>query len=128
MMQTLRQHGRSRSAGRSSFTLRPTNVGAPNRLVVIRALLARRGVETGVRAPRRRLEKAEAALLSVEALETRSTPSEHVPDGFTAVAHVDEGRYGDARGHWRLPTRSPQPSRQASARSKPSAMQVKAPA
>src|SRR5262245_23561363 len=41
MVQTLRQHGRSRSMGRSSFSLRPIKVGAPNRSVLIRALLAR---------------------------------------------------------------------------------------
>src|SRR5262249_48110021 len=106
--QMLRQHGRSRSMGRSSFTLRPINVGAPNRLMFIRALLARRGVEDGVRRLRRRLEKAEAVFLSIEALETRSTSGENVPDGFTAVVDVGEGRYGDARGHWRLPERSSQ--------------------
>jgi hypothetical protein len=60
--------------------------------VFIRALLARRGVEDGVRRLRRRLEKAEAVFLSIEALETRSTPGENVPDSFTAVVDVGEGR------------------------------------
>src|SRR5262245_46243143 len=128
MVQMLRQHGRSRSTGWSGLTLRPINVGAPNRLMFIRALLARRGVEDGVRRLRRRLEKAEAVFLSIEALETRSTSGENVPDGFTAVVHVGKGRYGDARGHWRLPTRSPHASKQAIARLMPSAMPTKAPA
>src|SRR5262245_66384195 len=128
MVQMLRQHGRSRSTGWSGLTLRPINVGAPNRLMFIRALLARRGVEDGVRRLRRRLEKAEAVFLSIEALETRSTSGENVPDGFTAVVDVGEGRYGDARGHWRLPTSSRHASRMASARSSPSAIAVNAPA
>jgi hypothetical protein len=81
-----------------------------------------RSVGNGICRLGRSLEKAEAALLAVETFEARSTPSENVPDGFTAVVHVGEGRYGDARGHWRLPTRSPQPSRQAIARSIPSAL------
>src|SRR5262245_34839139 len=123
-----KQHGRSRSMGRSSFTLRPSSVGAPNRSVFIRALLARRGVEDGVRRLRRRLEKAEAALVAVEGLEAEPAAGEDEAPAFAAVVHVGEGRYGDARGHWRLPTRSPHASKQAIARSTPSATQVKAPA
>src|SRR5262245_51891789 len=116
-----KQHGRSRSMGRSSFTLRPSSVGAPNRSVFIRALLARRGVEDGVRRLRRRLEKAEAALLAVEGFEARAAARDDKAEACAAVAHIGEGRYGDARGHWRLPTRSPHASKQAIARSTPAA-------
>jgi hypothetical protein len=65
---------------------------------------------------------AERALLAVERFEARASAREDKAEAFAAVVDVGEGRYGDARGHWRLPTRSPHASKQAIARLMPSAL------
>src|SRR5262249_15246313 len=82
--------------------------------------------EDGVRRLRRRLEKAEAAFLAVESLVPLAGACDDEANALLAVVDRHHRREGGARGHWRLPRRSPHASRMASARSKPSAMQVKA--
>src|SRR5262249_30990159 len=103
-------------------------VGAPNRSVLIRALLARRSVGHGARGLRRRLEKAEAPLLAVESLVPLAGACDYEAQALFAGADPHHRREGDARGHWRLPTTSSHASKQASAWSSPSAMQVWPPA
>src|SRR5262249_10278811 len=92
MVQTLRQHGRSRSVGRSSFTRTPINVGAPKRSVFMRALLVRRRIENRVGGLRRCSEQPQRLLVAVEALVTGAAARQDVADAFFAVVDVAKWR------------------------------------